>query len=191
MIRLQDLPRVTAPGGAYPYGNIKDDTGVGDGTPINVETMADIFQFFARMFNQSGLSSNGLPDNQTNGFQYYLAMLQAMTNDQYQILQTPTYAGSYIDDSTRPLRYRKMMSTIRVEGKINQASPIGVSTVQTIFTLPSGSRPPYKISRLAVIISSGAHIPVEISSAGVVTIRGDQVTFTTDDVYIYLDFDTV
>jgi len=69
-IRLQDKQNVTAPDSDYPFGNIKDDTGAGDGTPVNVQVYADFHQFFAKMFALSGLTYNGLPDNEYSGFQY-------------------------------------------------------------------------------------------------------------------------
>ena len=31
----------------YPYGRIKDNTGAGDGTPVNEFVYGDIHQFFA------------------------------------------------------------------------------------------------------------------------------------------------
>jgi len=74
MIKLEDKPNVVAPGGAYPYGNIKDNPGDGTGTPVNTEVYADFHQFFARMFGESGITSNNLPDNNTNGFQYFEAL---------------------------------------------------------------------------------------------------------------------
>jgi hypothetical protein len=61
---------VIAPGGAYPYGNIKDDPG---GTRINSKSNSDIQQFFQRISNDAGLTLNSLPDNATNGFQFVQA----------------------------------------------------------------------------------------------------------------------
>jgi len=78
-IKLEDKQNVLAPGGSYQYGNIKDETGLGDGTPVDVNTYADFHQFFARMLDKSLITPNGLPDNSTNGFQYYEA-LKAVAN---------------------------------------------------------------------------------------------------------------
>lgn len=80
MIKLENKSNVTAPSTAYPYGNIKDDGGIGDGTPVDRAVYADFHQFFAKLFNESGLVSNGLPDNETNGFQYYQALQRLETN---------------------------------------------------------------------------------------------------------------
>lgn len=79
-IKLENKPNVVAPGGAYPYGNIKDDTGIGDGTPVDTVVYADFHQFFARMLALSGITPNNLPDNNTNGFQYYESLAQLVSN---------------------------------------------------------------------------------------------------------------
>ena len=74
-IRLQNKDNVTAPGGSYPYGNIKDDTGGNNGTPVNVKTYADFHQFFARILDLGGVVGNDLPENSVNGFQYIVALI--------------------------------------------------------------------------------------------------------------------
>ena len=69
-IELSTKTNVAVPDSDYPYGQIKDDTGAGDGTPVDVAVYGDFHQFFARMFALSGLTYNGLPDNDYSGFQY-------------------------------------------------------------------------------------------------------------------------
>lgn len=73
-IALASKPNVTPPGGDYPYGNIKDDSGIGDGTPLNTLVHADFHQFFARLLAIGGVTANGLPENNANTFQYVLAL---------------------------------------------------------------------------------------------------------------------
>jgi hypothetical protein len=70
-----DFGRYTAPDGTYPYGQIKDDTGSNDGTPVNVLTNGDIQQFFQRLLQTSGITVNNLPDNLDNGFQLFESLL--------------------------------------------------------------------------------------------------------------------
>ena len=57
----------------YPYGKIKDDSGSGDGTPVNELVYGDMHQFFARMFAKSGLVYNNLPDSDYSDFQFFEA----------------------------------------------------------------------------------------------------------------------
>lgn len=74
-VGLENFPNSEAPSVDYEYGSIKDNTGANDGTPINRLTNGDIFQFFARLLDQAGMTANGDPDNTTNGYQYYEALL--------------------------------------------------------------------------------------------------------------------
>lgn len=76
---ITDKTNTTPPNGTYPFGNIKDDTGANDGTPVDVKTYADFHQFFAKLANLAGITLNGLPDNATNGFQL-ISALQALIN---------------------------------------------------------------------------------------------------------------
>jgi hypothetical protein len=74
MIKLENKPGVTAPTATYPYGKSKDNSGTNDGFPLNSANLEDYHQFFAKMFSVSGLTANGLPDNNDNGFQLYNAL---------------------------------------------------------------------------------------------------------------------
>jgi hypothetical protein len=77
MKRLQNKTNVTAPNAQFPYGAVKDNTGTNNGTPVNVDTYGDMHQFFEKLFAESGLPANGLPDDATNGFQLYQALITA------------------------------------------------------------------------------------------------------------------
>jgi hypothetical protein len=78
MIKLEDKPNVQAPDATYPFGKSTDNTGSNNGLPLNSATLEDYHQFFAKLFNQSGLVSNGLPDNAVNGFQMMEALMAVM-----------------------------------------------------------------------------------------------------------------
>jgi hypothetical protein len=73
-IGLENNPNNSAITVAYPYGGIKDNTGLGDGTPINKFTNDDIHQTIRKLLELAGITPNGLPDNVTNGFQYVNAL---------------------------------------------------------------------------------------------------------------------
>ena len=53
----------------YLNGRIKDNTGSGDGTPVNERVYGDIHQLVAKLMNLAGLSFNLLPENEANGYQ--------------------------------------------------------------------------------------------------------------------------
>jgi hypothetical protein len=60
----------------FPYGKIKNDSGIGDGTPISEQVYQDMHQFFAKMLNLATITANGSHDNETNGYQYIDALLK-------------------------------------------------------------------------------------------------------------------
>lgn len=73
-IGLENLVNVSAPNANYPNGNIKDDTGAGDGTPLDQISHSDYHQTFRKLLALAGITPNGLPDNVTNGYQYLEAL---------------------------------------------------------------------------------------------------------------------
>jgi len=83
---ITDFGNYTAPSGTYPYGQIKDDTGSNDGTPVNVLTNGDLQQFFQKMMADSGITPNGNPDNADNGFQLWEANLTAISANVAQVV---------------------------------------------------------------------------------------------------------
>lgn len=85
--KLEDQVNVDAPSGDYPYGRIRDDNGTGNGTPLTEAVHGDYHQFFARLLAISGVVANDMPDNNANGFQYYLA-LQAVIDAAVDALET-------------------------------------------------------------------------------------------------------
>ena len=80
-IKLENKVNTEAPSVAYPFGNIKDNTGSNNGTPVDKNVYADFHQFFAKMMAESGIAYNDLPDNNTDGFQYWLALVEAIKNN--------------------------------------------------------------------------------------------------------------
>lgn len=73
MKRLQDKENVVAPDANDIYGSLKDDTGAHDGTYADTEMLKDSLVFFERLMEKSGITPNGLDDNESNGFQLYQA----------------------------------------------------------------------------------------------------------------------
>jgi hypothetical protein len=73
-IPLLSKPNVEEATSDYPYGNIKDNTGTNNGTPVNKEVYADFHQFFARLLAVGSVTANGLPENNSNGWQYITAL---------------------------------------------------------------------------------------------------------------------
>jgi len=53
----------------FPDGRIKNNDGSGNGTAVNEQTKGDIHEFFDKCMRLYGISHNGLPDSEANGFQ--------------------------------------------------------------------------------------------------------------------------
>ena len=58
----------------YPWGNVKDGTGIGDGTDVNKINHSDYHQTFRKLLSIASITPNGLLDNTTNGYQYIQAL---------------------------------------------------------------------------------------------------------------------
>ena len=67
-------PFIEAVTSDYPWGNVKDGTGIGDGTDVNKINHSDYHQTFRRLLSLAGINPNGLQDNITNGYQYIQAL---------------------------------------------------------------------------------------------------------------------
>lgn len=85
MIKTINKTNPIPAGGDYPYGDVKNDGGSNDGTPVDRELMADYVQFFERMMASSGITINDLPDNSLNGFQLYEALLAVSKPRPYKV----------------------------------------------------------------------------------------------------------
>ncbi|MES2287272.1 MAG: hypothetical protein V4547_16390 [Bacteroidota bacterium] len=59
----------------YPNKRIRNNSGVGDGTPVDEIVYGDIHEFTAKCMRDAKMTYNGLPDNVTNGYQLYDAMM--------------------------------------------------------------------------------------------------------------------
>lgn len=67
---------------AYPDGQIRDNDGSDNGTPVARVTMSDQFEFFAKLMRLGGIEFNNTYDNEVNGYQFINALKAfAVKND--------------------------------------------------------------------------------------------------------------
>lgn len=92
-IELKNKTNVAAPNATYPYGDLIDDTGTANGTPVSRQVYADFHQFFARLLALSGIAPNNLPDNASNGFQYFDALEALTGRTAWQVGANPVVAA--------------------------------------------------------------------------------------------------
>lgn len=124
-IPLSSKPNTVAPGGAFPYGDIRDDSGANDGTPVNTEVYGDFHQFFAVLMATTSTIYNGLRENATNGFQYLLALtayIRLVTASETESgtapIATQALTNAGVSDATivTPLKLKNTPEVMGVDG---------------------------------------------------------------------------
>jgi len=69
----------------YPNGRIKNNTGGGDGTPINEEVYGDFHEMKDKLMRLAGIAHNNLPDNELNGYQFIEALIHLANKNNFTI----------------------------------------------------------------------------------------------------------
>lgn len=76
----------------YPNGRIKNNDGSGNGTPVNEAVKGDIHEFFDKAMRLYGITHNGLPDNETNGYQSLQAIIALASKNDF-VLDLTSVSG--------------------------------------------------------------------------------------------------
>jgi len=186
---LATKTNVAAPSVAYPFGNIRNKTLSVAGTPVDVEVYGDFHQFFEKMFDASGITANGLPDNVTNGWQLYEALIKVTQPDW-------TSAGitfSTVGANTWANLASSGLFSIAYKVKTNEVSLCGAASISSvavpgdipIMTLPVAARPT-SIARPLARVLRGSTVTIEqitINTTGIVTVANGSGTFTPQTVW--------
>lgn len=101
----------------YPLGKIRDDSGDGlSGSQVDAEFMNDYVQFMEKMFSDSGLTANGNPDNEANGYQLFEAFKVSLRKNKgfyighFKLTQSgtdaPSSSNTYINDLGATITYQ-------------------------------------------------------------------------------------
>lgn len=84
MRALKDNPNIdNSDPSNYPDGRVKDNTGAGNGTAVNERTKGDWHQAIAKLMRLYDIVPNGLPDNETNGYQIVQALSALASKNDY------------------------------------------------------------------------------------------------------------
>lgn len=166
-IKLLDKPNVESVSYDYPYGNIKDNPGDNTGTPVNKLVYADFHQFFAKMMAESGIVYNDQPDNATDGFQYWLALIEAVKNncDFYEDISVSLTVNPLITVSTfRAKKYADGTVSIYLAGTYSGAIsantnlitglPLGNITLNSIRAYITNSLPATAFIDLVFLVNA-------------------------------------
>ena len=195
--------------GDYPFGDIKDNTGVGDGTIANRKMFADIFQTVGKIFADAGITPNNTPDNVSNGYQLYEALrgfvlywagAGAWSTDW-------TYTSPFGAHSTLPLKVRMQQIAIAgggapifrvfIEGSVDSGMSYSGSADEAVLQLGTDIRPTKPILRTcAGGNNSGTGVcKVRIGTDGVLTVLAGSGSWNaqsgTDTIFFsfYYDLD--
>ena len=141
---INQKANTTSPNSVYPFGDIKDDSGQNDGTPVNRSVYADFHQFFEKLMNSAGTVANGLPDNADNGFQLFEAFNTIKTDsDKYSNGVFGFDSEIITDSSAVSFRHKITASEDFIYALIDDN---GVVTVKQYFKetfVQSGTIPPF------------------------------------------------
>lgn len=189
-IKILDKPNTEGISYDYPYGNIKDNPGDNTGTPVNKLVYADFHQFFAKLMDAAAISYNGLPDNATDGFQYFMAFIKNIKDT------IDSYSNQYTDISGSISLHPNLTSSTIVARKykddtillrVNATISSNIIAVSDLITnIPAGSGGSFITAHFRN--TSGGDI-----SSGIVVLLGDKIsspialnTSTYDRFYLYL-----
>lgn len=90
-----ELKNIDKSDSAYLEGRIKDNNGNGGGTPVNEYVYGDLHQTFAKLMALNQIKYNGLPDNETNGYQLIEALVALASKNDF-VLSLSTVSGKLI-----------------------------------------------------------------------------------------------
>ena len=67
----------------YPNARIRDNTGSGNGTPVNRLVYSDLHEMVAKLMRMANIAYNNLPDNEGNGYQLVNALIALAGKNDY------------------------------------------------------------------------------------------------------------
>ena len=83
MRKLKFNPNVITSDPNYPNGRVRNNTGTGNGTPVNESVYGDIHVNKDKLMDLYGIVPNGLPDNEVNGYQIIEAQRALATKNEF------------------------------------------------------------------------------------------------------------
>jgi len=134
MRKLTAAQNVNAPNADYPKGRSRDKTVTEPGTIFSEILAGDIIQFFQKLIISASITENDLPDNVTNGYQLFEALVYAINenlNDSGWIDLLPSEKVNMVDGKAK-----QVGKVITIKATFDVTDPTGGSI--TIFTLPEG-----------------------------------------------------
>jgi hypothetical protein len=92
----------------YPFGRIKDNTGTGNGTPVNRNVYGDLHVNIAKLMALYGIAPSITPDNENNGYQIIEALIALSSKNTIVSDITTTGGGTPVLVAQMKINYLKV-----------------------------------------------------------------------------------
>lgn len=158
---ITNLVRFTPVDGDFIYGRIKDNPGDNTGTPMNEDSFGDIFQFFARLMDQAGITPNGLPDCDYSGFQFFEAFKALAYDPGTRVSMDSGLLNGFSSGVDEPSYRKDCMGNVYLSGII-----FAPSSQHIFFVLPVGFRPSRKVLTTIINDSNADVFRLQIDTNG-------------------------
>lgn len=145
---LANKVNVQPPAFPYNFGRIKDNTGSGDGTPVDEDVYGDMHQFYESILSVASVTPNDLEENGSNGYQYTQAILaipKIQTDFFHKVGDSlqPPYQNSFVTSAIGGVdganfKLLDRINGVSLKGAFQRAIELNSTTV---FTLPVAYRP--------------------------------------------------
>lgn len=124
----------------YPNKRIRNNDGSGNGTPVDESVYGDQHEFFAKVMRDAKTSFNNIPDNTTNGYQLYDALMSlAGKND---LLKNLGLIGLDTITIPIPIGSMKLDEAILFKSTFDSTGAMilirGNDNIQKTLTIPGG-----------------------------------------------------
>jgi len=112
----------------YPDGRIKDNDGTGNGTGVNEKTKGDWHQAIAKLMRLYDIAPNGLPDNESNGYQIIDAISAMDSKNDYIYPLTTDGTTLSVDIKLSLMKDNEFLVCLAANDKTTEAQIKGIGT---------------------------------------------------------------
>lgn len=169
----------------YPKKRIRNNSGVGDGTPVDESVYGDIHQTNVKFLADAKITPNGLPDNVGNGYQLYEAMTSvAGKNDLIQPLTALNAATLSIPIKIAALKVNESVTFIAgIDSNVSYTDIKGSDNITKAITLDGDFKTGQQVQIINTamtvkIVGLYTSLTVPNLQARIVALEGSISTFT-------------
>ena len=173
----------------YPYGMVKNKP---HGTRVNVKFTGDIMQLMQMMMGYAGVTPNNMPDNSTNGFQLFNALLGTINEGRRTLIPSAPLNGQHFtfahNDTYEYATATLAANTIHIDianavfGKKVRVM-IGCAAGDTITVVSGSGATVYNLFNYTTGVATATNSTIfyiEMTCVGVYTTPGAAATFTVE-----------